>query len=153
MDEYHVSGDFILHPMFASEICEFSSTKHFQIIQNVDYHKEIETGSMLVTDYSSLAFDFAFLNKPVIYAQFDAKEFYENHNYKPGYFSYQQDGLGEITETVDETVAAIIRLIRTDFANPLTYQQRADAFFAFHDRHNCERVYDEIIRLVNQSVE
>ena len=29
----------------------------------------------MITDYSSVAFDFSFLNKPVIYYQFDRNEF------------------------------------------------------------------------------
>ena len=53
---------------------------------------------------SSVAFDFAYLGKPVIYAQFDKEEFYEKHDYKAGYFNYERDGFGEVVYDLESTV-------------------------------------------------
>lgn len=39
----------------------------------------------MITDYSSVFFDVAYMNKPLCYFQFDYDEFYSKH-YRPGYF-------------------------------------------------------------------
>ena len=42
---------------------------------DIDVQKLIKESKLMITDYSSVAFDFSFLNKPVIYYQFDRNEF------------------------------------------------------------------------------
>lgn len=97
--------------------------------------------AVLVTDYSSVAFDAAFVGRPVTYFQFDASTtFSGGHAYGRGYFSYERDGFGPVTSTADETIAAV----RTALANgpePMEpYRSRAEAAFAFRDDRACERV-------------
>ena len=49
----------------------------------------------MVTDYASVAFDFARLGKPVVYTQFDRGIFVQNHISEPGYFDHERDGFGQ----------------------------------------------------------
>ena len=56
---------------------------------------------ILITDYSSVFFDFAYMKKPEIFFQFD-NERYRNSHYKEGYFSYELDGFGKVTYNRDE---------------------------------------------------
>ena len=50
----------------------------------------------MLTDYSSVAFDFAYLRKPIVYAHFDKEAFFSGeHSYTAGYFDYERDGFGE----------------------------------------------------------
>lgn len=49
--------------------------------------------ALLITDYSSVFFDVAYLEKPELYYQFDEAEFRQYH-YKQGYFDYRRDGFG-----------------------------------------------------------
>ena len=56
--------------------------------------------ALLVTDYSSVAFEIAYIEKPVIYYQFDAEQFYGGgHLGFAGYFDFARDGFGPICET------------------------------------------------------
>ena len=64
--------------------------------EGVSYTDLFCRASLLVTDYSSVQFDFAYLRKPVVYCQFDKEEFFSSHTYKEGYFSYERDGFGEV---------------------------------------------------------
>lgn len=48
----------------------------------------------MVTDYSSVAFDFAYMKKSLVYAQFDREAFFEGQTYDEGYFNYETDGFG-----------------------------------------------------------
>ncbi|WP_144623319.1 CDP-glycerol glycerophosphotransferase family protein, partial [Campylobacter coli] len=52
--------------------------------------------SLMITDYSSVAFEMAVLKKPVLYYQFDKDEFFANHSYAKGYFDYEKDGFGKV---------------------------------------------------------
>ncbi|EBF5919858.1 capsular biosynthesis protein, partial [Campylobacter coli] len=52
--------------------------------------------SLMITDYSSVAFEMAVLKKPVLYYQFDKDEFFAKHSYAKGYFDYEKDGFGEV---------------------------------------------------------
>ncbi|MBZ7950199.1 CDP-glycerol glycerophosphotransferase family protein [Campylobacter molothri] len=47
--------------------------------------------SLMITDYSSVAFEMAILKKPVIYYQFDKDEFFTKHTMQKGYFDYKRN--------------------------------------------------------------
>ena len=73
------------------------------------YREVFAESEMIITDYSSVAFDFAYLEKPVIYTQFDSEEFFNGeHVYTKGYFDYEHDGFGEIAYNLETTMIKII---------------------------------------------
>src|SRR3546814_13292429 len=49
--------------------------------------------SFMVTDYSSVAFDMAYLQKPIIYYQLDKDDFFSGgHLFKSGHFDRSEEG-------------------------------------------------------------
>ncbi len=117
------------------------------------YRDAFAEANLLVTDYSSTAMDFAYLEKPVIYAQFDAARFFSGeHNYDKGYFDYERDGFGEVVNSLDETVRMIISYIETGCEMKQKYKERVQSFFCYHDRNNCERVCEKIRELMACSI-
>lgn len=110
----------------------------------VCYSDIFKTGSALITDYSSVAFDFAYLHKPVVYCQFDREEFFNNHTYKKGYFSYEENGFGPVTTTVQDLTKALDRLLSNNCKMDVQYIKRVDSFFRYTDNNNCQRVFDAI---------
>ena len=103
--------------------------------------------AVLITDYSSVAFDMAYLNKAVIYYQFDKETFFSGiHTYQKGYFSYENDGFGPVTSTQEETLSELETILRSSQAKP-EYLSRIQATFPFQQGGNCERVYQAIISL------
>lgn len=56
---------------------------------------------LMITDYSSVAFEMAILKKPVIYYQFDRDELFSRHIYTQGYFDYNRDGFGSVVLNLD----------------------------------------------------
>ena len=99
----------------------------------------------MVTDYSSVLFDFAYLKKPVVYTHFDKEEFFAGQIYDEGYFSYENDGFGPVCYDMDSTVDAIIEDLERDCRNEEKYLERLDRFFAYDDNNSCERAYKAII--------
>ena len=109
---------------------------------------------VMVTDYSSVAFDFAYLGKPVIYYQFDKKE-YREKQYKEGYFDYSRDGFGPVVEDEKEVVCNITDMCLDGL--PDKYNNRIKLMFTGERSNNSERVYSQLhlkrtVRLENEKV-
>ena len=77
----------------------------------IDYQEEFQKNALLITDFSSVAFDFAYLKKPVIYAQFDRDTFFQGQVYDKGYFDYERDAFGPVCYDYEATVHTIIRYV------------------------------------------
>lgn len=64
---------------------------------------------------------------------------------KLGYFDYERDGFGEVEYDLDSTVDRIIEYMASDCQLKEKYRKRIDNFFVFHDKNNCQRVYEKIM--------
>lgn len=113
--------------------------------QSYDLQSMINHSLVMITDYSSVFFDFAYLEKPVIFYQFDKAQFNERHH-SEGYFKYDE-GFGPVTKTKDELISELRHVIENDFRMDEMFRQRVDDFFWVRDSHNCDRVFDAIISL------
>lgn len=144
--------NFVPHPVLFPYIDLFSVPKAVNLQgTDVTYRDMFARNKLLITDFSSVAFDFAYLRKPVIYCQFDADNFFNGgHDYKRGYFDYERDGFGEVEYDLESTVDRIIEYMENDCKLKDKYRERIDKFFAFNDQNNCQRVYEEIIKLDKQ---
>ena len=125
-----------------------SKSKMVQVYENdeVDYSKMLSECLMLVTDFSSVFFDVAYMKKPVIYYQFDKEEFRKRHLQK-GYFSYEEDGFGDVFCSADDVINKIVEYRVNNFEMEEKYLKRVDKFFERRDRNNCKRIVDEINKL------
>lgn len=147
MVKHGYSGQFLIHPSHAAQARDFLGNDRFEVsVPPHDYRNAFNECSVFVTDYSSVAFDVAYLRKEVIYAQFDRAEFYGGHIYEEGYFSFRDNGFGPLAVDYESTVQAIIEKIESgeSKAAPL-YRQRMDDFFAYDDSSNSRRLMDAIV--------
>lgn len=114
------------------------------------YAELISAASLTLTDYSSVAFESAFLGRPVVYYQFDEADFFASHTVKEGYFDSRRDGFGEVAVTEGEVLGAVERVLQADCALPAEYVARREGFFAFRDDKSSGRVVDAIIRRLGE---
>ncbi len=136
-------GLFCLHPIFMQQYVDFVQNDVFSVNEGfVDYNKAFAESSVMVTDYSTIAFDFAFLNKPIVYTQFDKEEFYANQIYDEC-FDYANEGFGPVCEDLDSAVNALIDVIENDCKNQ--YLDRIDRFFVYHDQNNAKRILEAVL--------
>lgn len=122
-------------------------TKHPDVTfdLNLDnYTQTFNTASLIITDFSSIAFDFAYMKKPVIYYQFDNRYHFDVES---AYFSYSDDGFGPVARTHDEIKKDILRIVENNCEMDDVYKKRVDDFFRYRDKNNSKRVYDEILKL------
>jgi hypothetical protein len=95
--------------------------------------------SLFLTDYSSKAFDVAYLDKPVVYYQFDPEMYFGGgHTGRKGYFDFARDGFGPVAINEDAALTAIERALAGDVAPE--YRGRAANTFAFRDGRSSERL-------------
>lgn len=104
----------------------------------------LERADMLITDYSSVAFDFASMDKPVCFFQFDKDEYLRKRG---AYISFGQQLPGEVAEDSLELLGRIHEYIKRDFKPKELYMERLKKFVGFTDRKNCERIYESIVSL------
>ena len=144
MEKNEYKGIFCLHPNFASQYKYFNENTIFKIKERCNQQELFVKASLLVTDYSSIFFDFGYISKPVIYTQFDYEE-YRNSQFQKGYFDYKNNGFGAICYDMECTIKSIISEIENKCVLRKLYKKRIKKFFQYHDNNNCDRVFMEIM--------
>jgi len=142
MEKRGVTGEFYLHQSLAAQIDDFSSPIFEIMHPPYNYTQAFATGNLLVTDYSSVAFDFGYLGKPVLYCQFDKDSIYgsDNHTFTKNYISAEEDGFGPVVYDYASIVKEILCFMEHDFSVSPKYSQRSKSFYFYHDRNNCKRL-------------
>ncbi|MDR0579950.1 MAG: CDP-glycerol glycerophosphotransferase family protein, partial [Campylobacteraceae bacterium] len=103
---------------------------------------------IMLTDYSSVAMDFAYLKKAVVYYQFDEDDFFGgSHTLSKGYFDYRNDGFGPVVTKEKKLIEVLKYMFKNSGAPDDKYLKRIDNFFLFRDGKCCERVYQAICKL------
>ena len=140
---------FFPHPNLQSVLDWFHNDPRVTFLPAAASYREVYAQSRLViTDYSSAVFDFAYLRKPVLYCQFDKEDFFSGaHTYEKGYFDYERDGFGEVTYDLETLTDLILQYADSGFSLKDVYRERIDTFFAFHDQDSCRRVTEKILAL------
>ena len=120
---------------------EFSiKSPNIQLVStSEDIQKLLKESIILITDYSSVFMDFAYMKKPVIYFQFDYKE-YREKQYQDGYFDYKKNGFGPVVENTEALTKKFIAINENGIENK--YIERMDTFFELKDKNNCKRIYE-----------
>lgn len=120
------------------------NSKNIKVLSsNEDIQKYLSKCKLMITDYSSVAFDFAYLNKPVIYYQFDLKD-YREKQYPKGFFDYKKDGFGPVAFDMKKTLDEIRDYVKSNFDSKRKYSDKMKKFFFSRDKKNSDRVYEAI---------
>ncbi|MBQ3292944.1 DUF1792 domain-containing protein [Candidatus Saccharibacteria bacterium] len=105
IEKKHIKVYFYPHICMQKFIKFFrTNSKNIEFLSiDTDIQTLFNTCDLMITDYSSVAFDFAYLEKPVIYFQFDNNE-YRKRQHIEGYFKYNIDGFGPVVMGVSDVV-------------------------------------------------
>lgn len=149
-DKYGYKIQFLPHSVFFPHIDKFKFGDRITYVgyDNICYRDVFAQTSLLVTDYSSVAFDFAYLKKPVLYYQFDKNS--GGYNYQQGYFDFEKDGFGEVTEKAEELVDLICKHMENNCALKDKYKKRIEETFVYGDKNCCEKVFEAISQMNKQ---
>lgn len=118
-------------------------------MSTTSFQELLASAKLFVTDYSSLAFDAAYAAAPTVYYQFDRSTFFAGgHNYRQGYFDFEDDGFGPVTESASEAVSMVGDIVSGSLALDC-YLDRINSTFVWRDDNNCERIYSAIAELIS----
>jgi CDP-glycerol glycerophosphotransferase (TagB/SpsB family) len=149
LSQNNVDLVFYLHASMQKYADYFPSVSNrVKIAQSKDYDVQqlLMESAVLITDYSSVFFDFAYMKKPILYYQFDYEK-YRLGQYQEGYFSYSRDGFGTIVSTEEKLISELKDLVESNFVMLEEYRKRVESFFAFTDSKNCMRTSAAIKRM------
>lgn len=147
--EHGLNIRFMPHPGFDALIGKHDAPNHVELVSHSthDFQTVLVESALIVTDLSSVAFDAAFVDRPIVYFQFDAESIFGGgHIAKPGYFSFDDDGFGPVVSAVNEATQAISSLLSG--TDPLLeeYARRRVGTFTLPKGDNCKRTFDAIVR-------
>ncbi|WP_435770423.1 bifunctional glycosyltransferase/CDP-glycerol:glycerophosphate glycerophosphotransferase [Nocardioides sp. SYSU DS0651] len=121
-----------------------SWVKLFKFDDN-DPRELVARSALVVTDYSSMAFNAAYIDRPVVYFQFDSDMVLGGgHVGRRGYFDYRRDGFGPVAESLADAIRVTREALAHGPAPAATFQERIDATFPLRDGRCRERVADAI---------
>lgn len=143
LDKYNYYLVFYPHFEVQKWINCFSSISDKIIIakmEDFDVQKLLIDCNILITDYSSVFFDVAYLKKPIVFYHFDYDEYRDKH-YEEGYFDYK-NSFGRVVENKNMLLEVIESCIIN--GNDEKYLENIVNFFRYDDNNNCRRIYEAI---------
>lgn len=142
---------FVPHPLVRPALRFFTFPSEVRVeTEDTPYESIYREASLLVTDYSSVAMDMAYLGKPVVYYQFDREAFYAHQGYTPSFYHWEEDGFGEVCKDHGDVVGSVIRLLEGGCSRPPRYEARARAFFPARDKRNGVRTCEAVLAKLKQ---
>ncbi|ART63942.1 CDP-glycerol:glycerophosphate glycerophosphotransferase [Kushneria marisflavi] len=142
-----------MHANIEPYVAEFD-TSNVKVLRHgdVDSMQDLFVDSdLMITDYSSVAFEMAFLQKPVIYYQFDRLSVYSGESlYVEGYFNFENHGFGPVLTEQAQLEESVANYLENDFKIDDKYIGRMKKTFPYEKGKACERVYQEIVKRRSQ---
>lgn len=127
------------HPK-SIEYLDLFDTHNVKLDNVKGYHQILCDSALMITDYSSVAFDFAYLEKPVVYYQYG-----DDYHFDPETaIATDEADFGEIIKDEDVLVDKIISYLDNDCEMEDEYAEKVKKFFKYTDKNNCKRVYEWI---------
>lgn len=136
---------FLPHPNIVRAVPTFDLDEQVLVAEysRPDLHDVFARTAVMVTDYSSMAFNAAYLERPVVYFQFDGERVRAGgHLGREGYFDYRRDGFGPVVEGADEAVDAVDSIVGGCLDPEV--RERIAAAFPHRDGQCSRRVIGEI---------
>ncbi|MDR1018174.1 MAG: bifunctional glycosyltransferase family 2 protein/CDP-glycerol:glycerophosphate glycerophosphotransferase [Lachnospiraceae bacterium] len=129
---------FVPHPNLRIQVDDFEiDPKFVEISEYSDRYVDIINKSCaMITDTSSVFFDFGYMYKPIYYYQYDEGNWGKGKN---NYFDYQSMGFGPVSTTLNDLIRNITIGVERNFVMRDEYKNRVNNYYEFHDQNNCKR--------------
>ena len=144
LNRYDVTLNFYIHPKFRKFISEFSVVS--ERIRLIPFGEEplnelMMQCNLLITDFSSVAWDVYYMNKPVLFYHFDIEVEAKTLGF---YMDMEKDIFGERAMEPEELMQLIIEYIENGFVMKEKYSKDREKYFAYVDDNNSERIWAAI---------
>jgi CDP-glycerol glycerophosphotransferase (TagB/SpsB family) len=108
-----------------------------------DVYPLLKYADILITDYSSVYFDFLLLNRPIVFFDYDYEEY--NSNMGGFVYDYDENAPGEKVENQTALTEALARIIEHSDHYETKRLITAKRFFSHIDHNSAQRIYTELL--------
>jgi len=146
LERYQVSLVFRPHQNILPFISDFAVDTEYIHIQKENVpplFQLIKESSLLITDYSSIMFDFFYQDKPVISYMFDRKEMEQTQGGTP-HIDIDRELPADLHDTSTGVLSSLERYLANNFSVPAVQRSKVVNFIKYRDNKNCERIYQSI---------
>ena len=126
---------------------KINSLQNIHLIDNhFDFYEDVSTFDLLITDYSSIFFDFVLTGKPIMHVAFDLEDYIADS--RELYFDYNEIKVGESFSSWSEVFHTIITSNSIDLTKSKNYKRIADLMNA-DTKNSCENIIYEAKKHLN----
>ncbi len=101
----------------------------------------ISESNLMITDYSSVSWDFFYLGKPVVFYRFDIEEYTKDRD---SYIDLHRETIGDIAFEEEDLIELIKKYINNNFTMKTEFSSYRKTIIPNIDKNNCERSYHEV---------
>ena len=146
LEKNDLLANFYLHSKFREFIQDFSVESdriRLIVFGEEPAHELMMRCKMLVTDYSSVCWDVFYLDKPVVFFQFDRDKYMEAHG---SYLDMDRELFGDCAQDVDGLLTYMERCADDHFVVRPEYEKMQKSFYKYFDDQNSRRICDAIVK-------
>lgn len=145
LERHNATLKFFIHPKLSERLANFDAASgRIQLIPqgSEPLNQIMMESNMLITDYSSVCWDMLYMDKPVVFYQFD-QDLYEST--VGSYVNLDEDLPGDVCKDERSAVEAVARCAERGFALTPEQKTQADGWFAYKDTNNRKRTFNFVI--------
>ena len=140
LEAYDTKLIFCMHPKFREFIGQFKTASDRILL--FDYDKKpinemVMEASMMVTDYSSVSWDMYYMEKPIVFYQFDYERYMEEQG---SYIDMTTELYGDRAETPEELFSLLLEYVKNGFAEKKKYADLRSTYLPCRDGLQCQRI-------------
>ncbi len=143
LEKYDLTLDFKNHPIFR-DYDRLFNVKNPRVRVTQDKN-DMQDYLAMITDYSSIVFDFVYLNRPILYFVPDYEQFRAGITHGYNLLDLPlEEGFGDVTETCDELLASLEYLCKNNFEPKPVYGERMENFFKSRAKDHADMLYKTV---------
>ncbi|MTD31097.1 CDP-glycerol glycerophosphotransferase family protein [Planomicrobium sp. YIM 101495] len=138
-----------LHPFmkkfehYFKDFKKFGNGVQFLDFNEASIEQAISANDMLLTDITSVSWDFLYLNKPIVFFMFDQEDFVSQRG---TYLDLDTDLYGYKAKTIDD-VYSLLKKIAEEGIHTNDWYAEAPTYIDFFDQNNCKRLANRVMGL------
>lgn len=142
LEKYDAKLVFYIHPKLSSHLSLFTSDNpRVELIEQgtEKLNRIMMESSMIITDYSSVAWDMLYMDKPAAYYQFDQEKYL---TVTGSYIDFNKELPGDVCFSEDEVIKAVEKAAERGWRLTEEAAAKCEGWYYKKDKNNSKRTYE-----------